>query len=70
MSRPSDPQTSYAVLSYVKLKVIFLFYFLFYFILFIYLYILFSSLYRAIEQDTEVIRPTICTRVQIVGLIS
>jgi len=24
---------------------------------------LFSSLYRAIEQDTKVIRPTICTRV-------
>jgi hypothetical protein len=23
----------------------------------------FSSLYRAIEQDTDVIRPTICTRV-------
>ena len=27
---------------------------------------LFSSLCRAIEQDTEVIRPTICTRVSFV----
>jgi len=27
------------------------------------IYIFFSSLYRATEQDIEVIRPTICTRV-------